>query len=226
MGWGVLEGFLCIQPTRSRSYWKMLSPERLAKLMHTEGAGKEHPSRTFVASLIQKGESVLDAGCGAGANYEALLEADRVAGYVGVDSSEPSIQVAHELYPNGDFRVGNIMSLVHQFGEESFDVVIVRHVLEHLPDFQKAMAESISVSRKLAVFVFFLTPRRLPCGLRKVNPRIDPPYYTYIYSQSAIENFLEKSRLYYRWHYNVGASRTDWLVNETNSVLVVARNRS
>src|SRR4030095_14068058 len=70
--WGMLKGLLGIQPSEPRENWRHLSRELLATLMHKEGAGREHPSRAFVASLIQAGESVLDVGCGAGASYEVL----------------------------------------------------------------------------------------------------------------------------------------------------------
>src|SRR6266404_6442733 len=60
----ILEGVLRIQPTEPRENWRTLHRDVLANLMHHEGAGKEHPSRAFVASLIRAGDSVLDVGCG------------------------------------------------------------------------------------------------------------------------------------------------------------------
>jgi len=193
--------------------------------MNKEGAGKEHPSRAFVASLIRKGETVLDVGCGAGTGYEILAGAGPESLYTGVDSSEPSIEIARELYPAGDFRVGNATALVPQFGTASFDVVNVRHVLDHLPDFEPAMEQAISVSRRLAVFVFFLTPRALPFGVRKLDPGFNrPAFYTYIYSRPAINRFLLQAGLHWRWYDNLGVSRAGWFANEMNSALVVSRN--
>jgi len=191
--------------------------------MHKEGAGKEHPSRTLVASLIREEESVLDVGCGAGAQYEVLAAANKAERYIGIDSSQPSIESARRLYPGGDFRVGNATTLITQFGQNSFDVVILRHVLEHLPDFEPAMEQAISVSRRLAVFTFFLTPRHLPFGVRKLNARFDPPFLTNIYSQPDIERLMRKSGLHWRWYYNIGESRAGWLARENNSVLVISR---
>src|SRR5262249_1794676 len=143
---GIMEAVLGKQPSKPRENWRAWPREQLATLMHKEGAGKEHRSRTFVASLIGPKESVLDVGCGAGAGYEALVAAKRASRYVGIDSSEPSIEVARELHPVGDFRVGNATALTSQFGEASFDIVMMRHVLEHLPDFEQAMSQAIAVS--------------------------------------------------------------------------------
>ncbi len=221
--WGLAEALFQIQPTQPRENWRHLSRELLATLMHKEGAGKEHASRAFVTSLIRPGESVLDVGCGAGAGYESHHAAGLDATYAGVDSSEPSVEVARELYPAGDFRVGNAATLASQFGPRSFDVVILRHVLEHMPDFDLPMQQAISVARRLAVFVFFLTPRSLPFGVRKLDPGLNrPQFFAYIYSRPAIERFLARRGLHWVWHDSLGLSRAGWLVNEVNSALVVS----
>jgi SAM-dependent methyltransferase len=222
----ILEARLGLQPTEPRENWRILHRDLLANLMHSEGAGKEHPSRAFVASLMREGDSVLDVGCGAGAGYEALAAASLESRYVGIDSSEPSIEIARELYPAGDFRIGSATSLLSQFGPNSFDVVLVRHVLEHLPDFETAMTEAISVSRRLALFVFFLTPRSLPLGVRKVDLCINrPTFYAYVYSRRAVNRFLSPRGLHWRWFDNLGASRAAWFAGEVNSALVVSRDQ-
>jgi len=222
---GLLAALIGRQPTEPRENWKTLSRPWLATLMHKEGAGQEHPSRMFVASLVREQESVLDVGCGAGASYESLAAGGRASHYTGVDSSEPSIDVARELYPTGDFRVGQATALLSQFAEASFDVVIVRHVLEHLPDFEPAMGQAIAVARRLAVFVFFLAPRDLPFGVRKLDPGFNrPSFYTYIYSRPVINRFLTRSGLQWQWHDGIGLSRAGWFASETNSVLVVSRH--
>jgi SAM-dependent methyltransferase len=224
LAWGLIEALLGLQPTRQRAYWRSWSRQELATLMHTGGAGVEHPSRHFVVSLILAGESVLDVGCGAGVGYEVLNTKGLAAGYLGLDSSEPTIEVARELYPSGRFCVGEAEALERQLGTKSFDVVLVRHVLEHLPGFERAMFEAITVSRRLAVFVFALTPRTLPLGVRKLNPRLSPPFYTYIYSRPAIDRYVDGLGLQRRWHDGLGSSRAAWLVGEVNAVLIVSRS--
>jgi ubiquinone/menaquinone biosynthesis C-methylase UbiE len=223
----LLEALLHSQPTESREHWRTLHRDTLAVLMHEGAAGVNHPSRKFVASLIHKGESILDVGCGAGVGYEALAAVGLESRYVGIDSSEPSVEIACEFYPAGNFRVGKATSLVAGLGSMSFDVVLVRHVLEHLPDFETAMNEAISVSRRLAVFVFFLTPRALPFGVRKIDLCINGTvFYNYVYSRRAINRFLAQSRLHWQWFDNLGLSRAGWFAGETNSVLIVSRDKS
>ncbi len=223
----ILEALLRFQPTKPRENWRNLHRDLLAVLMHGGGPGWEHPSRTFAASLIRAGESVLDVGCGAGVGYEALAAVGLGSRYVGIDSSEPSIKIARELYPAGDFRIGTATSLVSQFGGNSFDVVLLRHVLEHLTDFEPAMNEAVSVSRRLALFVFFLTPRSLPLGVRKVDLRFSwPIFYNYVYSRRSINRFLTRCGVHWRWYDNLGISRAGWFADEVNSVLAVSSDRS
>jgi SAM-dependent methyltransferase len=162
-------------------------------------------------------------GCGPGVNFEVLDARGLASRYVGVDSSEPTIDVARRRYPHGDFRLGSALTLTTAFGEGSFDVVLVRHVLEHLPDFEPSMRQAIAVARRLAVFVFFLSPRRLPFGIRRVNVRLNPAFYTYVYSSRAIERFLRSLAVHWRWTTPVGVSRAGWLAGEVNTLLEVAR---
>ena len=222
----ILEAVSGTQPTEPRENWRTLRRDVLRILMHGGGAGTEHQSRAFVASRIRDGESVLDVGCGAGVGYEALADLRLASRYVGIDSSEPSIEIARELYPGGAFHIGSATSLVSRFGYKAFDVVLVRHVLEHLPDFEAAMNEAIVVSRRLALFVFFLTPRSLPLGVRKVDLGFNwPDFYTYVYSRRAIDRFLQKCGLHWRWYDGLGVSRANWFAGEVNSALVVSRDQ-
>jgi SAM-dependent methyltransferase len=223
LAWGVAEAWLGLQSSDLREHWRQLPREYLATFLHGPGVGIDHPSRAFLASCIRAGESVLDVGCGPGVNYEVLLAHGRASHYVGVDSSEPSIALAQERYPGATFRVCNALALASEFGPHSVDVVLVRHVLEHLPDFEAAMDQTIAVSRRLALFVFFLSPRRLPLGVRKVNVRLNRLFYTYVYSRDAIETFLRREGLHRRWTVPVGVSRAGWLAGEVNTVLEVSR---
>lgn len=222
--WGVLKALLGAQPTELRENWSSWPQEELGNFLRTPAAGAAHPSRLILTSLVRPGERVLDVGCGPGVTYETLAAAHLASGYVGVDSVAAMLKVARELFRGGDFRPGSALELVPQFGRESFDVVVVRHVLEHLPDFEAALREAIAVAGRLAVVIFFLTPRDLPFGVRKVDPGWESSFYNYIYSREAIEECLAQLGVAWRWEYNLGRSRAAWMGGEMNSVLIVSRD--
>jgi hypothetical protein len=87
------------------------------------------------------------------------------------------------------------------------------------------MEQAIAVSRRLAVFVFFLTPRALPFGARKVNLRFGAAEFLYVYSRPAIEAVPTGLGVPFRWHRGIGASRAGWFAGEVNTVLVVSSGR-
>ena len=200
-----------------------MSEDDLGAFMHEGEVGTEHPSRLFAAQLVGARESVLDVGCGPGVNYEVIASLGRAAAYVGVDTESRAIEIARARYPTGDFRVHDAEKLVREFGERSFDLVVVRHVLEHLPDWETVMTEAIEVSRRLAVFVFFLTPRALPFGVRKVNLRYRGSQFFNVCSRPQIDRLLAGGGGSFTWHYGIGTSRAGWFAGEVNSVLVVSR---
>lgn len=84
--------------------------------------------RTIRAQLpAQAGRRVLDVACGPGAFSELFPSED----YVGVDLNERYIRYARRHYP-GTFEIMDARKL--DFGEDSFDDVLVYGLLHHLSD--------------------------------------------------------------------------------------------
>jgi ubiquinone/menaquinone biosynthesis C-methylase UbiE len=82
---------------------------------------------------VAAGARVLDVGCGTG----TLLDAVRPAHGVGVDVSTAMVRRARERFPALEFRVGDADCLRPG---ESFDVVTLVDVLEHLADPRATLA--------------------------------------------------------------------------------------
>lgn len=137
LAWGVAEAWLGLQSGALRERWQQLPREYLATFLHGPGVGADHPSRAFVASCIRVGESVLDVG-GPGVNYEVLLARDRASRYVGVVLVGAVDRAGQGAVSGGDHPCRGALALISQFGPSTVDVVVVRHVLEHLPDFEAA----------------------------------------------------------------------------------------
>lgn len=104
-----------------------------------------------VLQFIEPGMKVLDAGCGEGAL--SIMMAKKGAEVVGCDLSEPNIKKSREFAKENDvtvtFLVGDAEAL--PFPDDSFDLVVSSHVLEHLPDFDKGLNEVMRVTKKRSV---------------------------------------------------------------------------
>ena len=96
------------------------------------------------------GSTVLEAGCGVGAQTILLAGNSPQAQFVSVDISPESLARAHARiseagYPNVTFRQADICSL--KFPAETFDHVFVCFTLEHIPDPLVALDNFIKVLR-------------------------------------------------------------------------------
>lgn len=109
--------------------------------------GSEHQSvRGMIAYyVIKTGGSVLDVGCGRGIDAFRYNPKD----YLGIDVSPILIKVARIMNPKHKFKVADAQKL--NFKDKSFDNVICKSVLEHLPSEEiakKVIKEMVRVCKK------------------------------------------------------------------------------
>jgi SAM-dependent methyltransferase len=122
------------------------SPYPLRRHAHREGY------RTIQA-LIKPGQTVLDAGCGEGVLSWYLAEAG--AQVTAMDISAPNLEGAKKFLAGKGvadrvtLKRGDAENL--PFPDASFDVVVSSHVLEHLPDFDRGLAEIRRVTKSHAI---------------------------------------------------------------------------
>jgi SAM-dependent methyltransferase len=90
----------------------------------------------LLAQLPSRGRRALDAGCGSGRHTLAL--ADRFDQVVGVDLSQPLIDIARHQrpHPRVNYRVGDLLAITDPQG---FDLVLSSTTLHHLPDLDAAL---------------------------------------------------------------------------------------
>jgi SAM-dependent methyltransferase len=99
---------------------------------------------------IGPGASVLDVGCGCG--LFCRLAADTGASVSGIDASAPSIEIAKERVPDGEFQVGDLQFLPYADGR--FDVVTGFNSFQFAADPRAALAGAGRVAKPGApVFV-------------------------------------------------------------------------
>jgi len=110
-----------------------------------------------VADFLRPDARILDAGCGEGALALAMAAefAARGVRVVGVDLSQPNLAAgilrAREasLEQRVSLQLADLERL--PFADESFDVVVSSHVLEHLPSFERGLLELRRVTRDVLV---------------------------------------------------------------------------
>lgn len=135
--------------------------------------GVDQPSRQWVIGQVPDGASLLDVGCGPGVEYENFLGAGRsdiLERYTGLDISDGMVEACRELFPYGDFQQGSADDL--PFEDNSYDVVLLRHVLEHSLGYVHEIAEAVRVARHKVLIIMW---RPLTSGPSKLNVRAGDP---------------------------------------------------
>jgi len=94
--------------------------------------------------------SLLDIGCGIGL-YGVLLQkySGKHFNYSGLDFSAAMIETAKRFNPNCSFRQGDARRT--GVSDKSVDVVWISAVLEHVPEFEKVLAEAARIGRQFIV---------------------------------------------------------------------------
>lgn len=93
----------------------------------------------------QRGEQVLDVGCGSGIFTEVFIDAG--ASLTGIDISVPMIRDAHQRLMGKPFQSAAANMYQLPFADSSFDKTVSITALEFVPDAQRAVDEMFRVTR-------------------------------------------------------------------------------
>src|ERR1035437_1315796 len=100
-------------------------------------------------------KSILDVGCGLCSEYAGYKADGYEIEWRGVDSCADLVNLT---IPRMPFKVTKADAELLPFPDKFFDVVYIRHVLEHLKSCQAAIREAVRVARKEVLIVWFLRP--------------------------------------------------------------------
>ncbi len=145
--------------------------------------------------MIEKGQKVLDIGCGDGLLLSALAKKG-VTGF-GVDVSEEGARKCREK--GLDVSVVDISADNLPFKDGSFDAVIMLDVLEHVYAPEELLKEAVRVSKKYVIISvpnFNSLPARLQMLLGKVPENNRPNKgHVYWFNYQNLMNMLKQNNL-------------------------------
>ena len=136
-----------------------------------EGTDNSHACLERIAAEVL-GPTVCDVGCGTGILLQHIRVNSRedLVSMVGVDIIEPEKQIGDGI----NFVSGWVENL--PFDDNSFDTVVCTHVLEHILDYRRAIAELRRVARRRLIIV---VPRERE-GIYTFNPHFN--FFPYSHS--------------------------------------------
>jgi 2-polyprenyl-3-methyl-5-hydroxy-6-metoxy-1,4-benzoquinol methylase len=139
----------------------------------------------------QSGAKLLDVGCGSGERLEKMQRLGWTVSGVDFDEAAVKIAKAREL----DVYCGSIPGV--WFPPETFDVITMNHVIEHVPDPIELLQECKRILKPGGRIVV-VTPNSSSWGHRlfKKNWRgLEPPRHLHIFGPSSIEQTLRRAGL-------------------------------
>lgn len=153
--------------------WHTWDVDRIERIVRDEHARDPSASarRRLADIVVSLGDSVLDLGCGPGAMWPHFARHGPRVSWVGVDATLNMVQTAHRLFP--DVPVYHADASATPFEDDSFDVVLIRHVLEHLPRdlMERIIAEATRLARRAVVIDFYVPPSIHSSETRRVGER-------------------------------------------------------
>ncbi len=165
-------------------WWDVTEQEKLEKIVrHLSDPNTKE--RKKIREILVKNDiySVLDAGCGVGTELESYKSHNMDIEYVGMEKSNRMLEIAKTRHPYNKFVYGDVNEM--PFPDNSFEAVILKHVLEHLPDYRSAVNEAVRVASKIVIIDFF--HKLWPFDFRK---RHREGFWENWYSKRKFEKFI------------------------------------
>ncbi len=161
---------------------------------------KPKVSRSLPDELIKSKGKVLDVGCGAG-DYTIIIKKSvpKLKVY-GVDISKQAIKRAKRDFPDINFSVAGAYKL--PFSNNSFNAVVMKCVLEHLKDPDKALKEVKRVLKPGGLF-YSITPLEGEKYLLNSSRELSWKYQGHHqrFSKESILSLIENNSLRVEKHY-------------------------
>lgn len=184
-------------------FWDYHIPTPELRKKYIRSYDMQNPSRQWTLEQIQDGESLLDVGCGPGTVYEDIKNSGKDIQYTGIDVSKGFVGACKELFPEGDFRLGDASSL--GFEDNSFDTVLLRHVLEHAPYYEDPIREAVRVAKRRVIIIMWKGLANGPDNLGVMEGRGSNDYNSLKFNQFLDSFVLTRTKQQF-----LGTQRPNW----------------
>jgi 2-polyprenyl-3-methyl-5-hydroxy-6-metoxy-1,4-benzoquinol methylase len=154
-----------------------------------KGSQRPHLPKSILDTLTPD-SSVLDVGCGNG-DFLRQLQQHHHCRVNGLEISENAVLLAKKQYGIDVFH-GDIFSAPYK--KESFDLVTLRSVIEHVPDPKGAMEKAFTLCKPSGL-LFIKTPNCDSIGATLFKDKwypVECPRHLYLFSPPTISALLEK----------------------------------
>lgn len=169
--------------------WYNQNPDQYAKSL----IGRERIDQlNEFCSLLPRKAYVLDAGCAGGVNTSYLM--NKGLNVVGVDISQPLLEIARKTYPNIQFNEGNFLNL--SFNDNIFDGIYAYGAILHfdnIEDVRKTLSEFNRVLKTNGILFLAVKEikNRKKFGVKKDKLSNHNRYFQY-FSQQEIKDLTKE----------------------------------
>ncbi|MBI4452964.1 methyltransferase domain-containing protein [Candidatus Woesearchaeota archaeon] len=154
----------------------------------------------------------MDVACGPATELTGYIKDGVDVSYTGLDLSSRMLEIARSRHINGHFVMGDVIKM--PFNNNTFDIVLLKHLLEHLPEYRKAVIEALRVAEGQVIINFFHKLLPIPFDITIFDRR---GFYNNWYSRSRFEEFLKSIGVTYQMYPTLGD------VKQTAEVYILER---
>jgi 2-polyprenyl-3-methyl-5-hydroxy-6-metoxy-1,4-benzoquinol methylase len=145
----------------------------------------------LINSLLLEEKKLLDVGCGTGDFLHVAKQGDWIVS--GIEPNEKARSIANTKTSNSVFKVDHLLKLE----PDSFDVITLWHVLEHLPKLKEHISIFKSILKPTGTLVIAVPNHKSYDAkyYKEFWAAFDAPRHLWHFSQRSISSLVEKEKM-------------------------------
>lgn len=161
---------------------------------------KEEPEMTahaqaieLLAPLAKAGETVLDAGCGAGYFFHSVAKSGLGLDYFGIDAAAPLIAIGAEELPRFGLPAGRLMNVRLEDLDGEADHVVCINVLSNIDNYHRPLERLLRMARRSVILRESLKAGAEYAWVKDgyLDPGVDLSVHVNHYDAAEFQRFIE-----------------------------------